>query len=185
MLITISGTPGSGKTTVAKLLSAELGIPHVYAGDIYRQEAQSRGMTLAELNALAEVDHSIDRALDDRMADYARKGGVVLEGRLAAFISLQERVDALKVWLTASDDVRAERVAEREQQDSRAVLAQNTARHASDASRYKTIYGWDLDNTSIYDLILSTDHRRPEQVAAELVAAARAHFQAGDGHPAQ
>ncbi|HYD49806.1 MAG TPA: cytidylate kinase family protein [Terriglobales bacterium] len=176
MLITISGTPGSGKTTVAKLLSAQLGVPHVYAGDIYRQEAQRRQMSLAELNALAEADHSIDRALDERMAAYARAGGVVLEGRLAAFVARQENVGALKVWLTASDEIRADRVAQREQQDSQAVLAQNTARHSSDANRYKAIYGWDLDDTSIYDVIIVTDERRPEDVAAELSAAAREYF---------
>ena len=48
MLITISGLPGSGKTTVARLLSRQLGIPHVYAGDMYRKAAEERGMTLEE-----------------------------------------------------------------------------------------------------------------------------------------
>lgn len=176
MLITISGVPGSGKTTVGRLLSKKLGVDHVYAGDIYRQQAQQMGKSLAELNELAEQDHTIDRALDDRMAEYARRGNVVLEGRLAAFIAEKEKVAALKVWLTASDKVRAERVAEREQQDSHAVLAQNTARHGSDARRYKQIYGWDLDDMSIYDLILVTDAREPESIADEIRDAARARF---------
>ena len=176
MLITISGVPGSGKTTVARLLSKQLGIPHVYAGDIYRQQASDRGLTLAQLNELAEKDHAIDRELDARLAAHARKGGVVLEGRLAGFIALQEKVDALKVWLTASDGVRAERVAQREGVDSVAILKENTARHDSDAKRYKLIYGFDLDDTSIYDLDLVTDDRTPEAVAHQILAATQEHF---------
>lgn len=171
MLITISGTPGSGKTTVARLLAQRLGVPHVYAGDIYRAEAEKRGISLAELNALAERDHSIDRALDASMAAYARSGGVVLEGRLAGFIADEERVDALKVWLTASDAVRAERVAGREGQNTAAVLAENEARQRSDARRYRAIYGWDLDDTGIYDVILVSDDRSPEELADAILAA--------------
>ena len=176
MLITISGLPGSGKTTVARLLAARLGIPHVYAGDIYRAEAEARGLSLAELNALAERDHSIDRALDDRMAAQARAGGVILEGRLAAFVARQEQVDALKVWLTASDAVRAHRVAGREGANVAAVLAENDARQQSDARRYLEIYGWDLDDTSLYDLLLDSDDRTPEALADVIQAAVAQRF---------
>jgi cytidylate kinase len=176
MVITISGLPGSGKTTVARLLSQRLGVPHVYAGDLYRKAAEERGVTLAQFNALCEQDHSIDRALDARMAEYARAGNVILEGRLAGFIALQERVPALKVWLTASDDVRARRVAQREGRDWRAVLEQNRARQASDAGRYRTIYGYDLNDTSIYDLTLASDTQGPEALADQVLAAAARRF---------
>lgn len=173
MLITISGTPGSGKTTVARLLSQRLNLPHVYAGDLYRKAADDRGVTLAQFNALCEQDHSIDRSLDATMATYARQGNVILEGRLAGFIALQEQVDALKVYLTASAEVRARRVAQREGRDWQTVLELNHARQASDAKRYREIYGYDLDDISIYDLTLASDNQAPEaladQVAAEVV----------------
>jgi predicted cytidylate kinase len=162
---------------VARLLSKRLGIPHVYAGDVYRQQANERGLSLPQLNELAEKDHSIDRELDDRLAEWARKGGVVLEGRLAGFIADEQHVDALKVWLTASDRVRAERVAQREGVESAAaILEENSTRHDSDAKRYKLIYGYDLDDTSIYDLVLVTDERTPEDIARQIFAAAEDHF---------
>ena len=98
MLITISGVPGSGKTTVAKLLADRLGLPHVYAGDLYRQEAKKRGLSLEAFNELCEKDHSIDRALDEAMAARARAGNVVLEGRLAGYLAAENHLQALKVW---------------------------------------------------------------------------------------
>lgn len=176
MLITISGVPGSGKTTVAKLLAARLGLPHVYAGDLYRQAARRRGLTLEQFNGLCERDHSIDRQLDADMAARARQGDVVLEGRLAGYLAAEDGLDALKVWLDASDEVRAQRVAQREDADWRAVLEENRARHGSDSKRYKTIYGYDLADTGVYDVVLSTDARTPEALVEELVAYAQRRF---------
>jgi cytidylate kinase len=176
MLITISGVPGSGKTTVAKLLADRLRLPHVYAGDLFRQEARRRGLTLEEFNALCERDHSIDRQLDAAMAERARRGNVVLEGRLAGYLAAENELDALKVWLDASDEVRAQRVGQREGRDWRAVLEENRIRHGSDARRYKDIYGYDLGDTAVYDVVLSTDDRTPETLVDTLVEHARKRF---------
>lgn len=176
MLVTISGVPGSGKTTVAKLLAKKLDLPHVYAGDLYRREAKRRGLSLEEFNRLCEGDHSIDRKLDADMAERARHGGCILEGRLAGYLAAEDDLDALKVWLTASDEVRARRVAQRESGDWRELEKENRARHASDVRRYKEIYGYDLGDTEVYDLILSSDHRTPEDLVDELVAHVRRRF---------
>jgi predicted cytidylate kinase len=179
VLITISGVPGSGKTTVARLLAERLGVPHVYAGDLYRQEAKRRGLSLAAFNELCERDHSIDRALDADMTERARQGNVVLEGRLAGFLANENKLDALKVWLDASDETRARRVAQREGSDWQAVLEVNRVRHQSDAKRYRLIYGYDLADHGVYDIVLATDSRTPEELVDILTAAARAHFHGG------
>jgi CMP/dCMP kinase len=176
MLITISGLPGSGKTTVARLLTKWSGLPLIYAGDLFRKEAEERGLSLEQFNELAEHDHDIDRTLDAKMAAYARRGGCVLEGRLAAFIALQEGADAFKVWLTAGDTVRAQRVSQREGKDAATVLRLNDARHRSDAKRYREIYGFDLNDTSLYDLVLNSDHEGPEALANLVLARAAERF---------
>jgi predicted cytidylate kinase len=169
MLITVSGLPGSGKTTVARLVSQRLGLRHVYAGDIFRKEAGRRGLTLEAFSHLAEQDHDIDRTLDRAMLDVARQGDVVLEGRLAGFMAQREGLSAFKVRLEAAEDVRAMRIAKREQAPVDEVRDRMREREESDARRYRAIYGFDYYDRDLYDLVAVTDDMTPEETA-ELIA---------------
>ena len=176
MLITISGLPGSGKTTVARLVARELGLEHVYAGDIFRKQAEQHGLSLAEFVRRAEADPSIDRDLDARMQARAARGHAVLEGRLAAFMADRAGAEALKVYLDASEAVRASRIAEREGGATGARLAEIKARETSDWKRYRELYGFDYHDRARYDLVMSTDEKTPEVLAAAIVARARERF---------
>ena len=49
-LITVAGGPGTGTTTLCKLLAKRLGVPHVYAGQIFRDMARERGMDVVQFN---------------------------------------------------------------------------------------------------------------------------------------
>jgi predicted cytidylate kinase len=173
VLITISGLPGSGKTTVARLVAQTLGLEHVYAGDVFRKQAGAAGLTLEEYARRAERDHTIDRRLDDAMRARAKRGDAVLEGRLAAFMAEEAGVPALRVYLDASEAVRARRITKREGGDAAERLRQIQAREASDARRYRDIYGFDYHDRARYDLVLDTAGRTPEQVAAAIVEHAR------------
>src|SRR2546426_12487995 len=113
VLLTTSGLPGSGKTTVARLVAQELGLEHVYAGDLFRRQAEAAGLTLEQYARRAETDHSIDRRLDEAMRARARRGDVVLEGRLAAFVAEEAGVRALRGFLDAPEPLRAARLAGR------------------------------------------------------------------------
>ncbi|HSV05855.1 MAG TPA: nucleoside monophosphate kinase [Candidatus Binatus sp.] len=173
MLITISGLPGSGKTTVAQLVARTLGLEHVYAGDIFRKQAEAQGLTLEEYQRRAETDHSIDRALDDQMRSRAARGNAVLEGRLAAFMAEAAGQTALRVFLDAPEPIRAVRIAGREGGGTSERLREIQAREASDARRYRVIYGVDYHDPAHYDLVLHSDGRSPEELAAEIVEHAR------------
>lgn len=174
MLVTISGLPGSGKTTVAQLVSRQLGLPYVYAGDLFRREASRRGLSLEAFGRLAETDESIDRGLDRLLAEEARAGDKVLEGRLAAHWARVQGIPALTVWLEAAESVRAERIAQREGGVATDVLPRMREREASDRRRYQAIYGVDYRDPALYDLPLASDGRTPEAIAAEIVEAVRA-----------
>lgn len=176
MLITISGVPGSGKTTVARLVARALGLEHVYAGEIFRRQAEERGIPLAEYLRMAETDPSIDRELDARMLARAAAGGAVLEGRLAAYLAAEAGVPALKVFLDASEAVRAERIAGREGGGSAERLREIQAREASDRQRYRTLYGVDYHDRARYDLVMETDRQTPEALARRIVAESRTRF---------
>src|SRR5712692_8040694 len=106
MIITVGGLPGTGTSTLCRLLEQELGLPYVYAGQIFRQEAAARGMSLEDLNRLALTDERVDRALDERQLEFLRKDNVILEGRMSGWLAAHNGIPAFKVWLTCAEDER-------------------------------------------------------------------------------
>ena len=83
MIITISGTPGSGKSTVAKILVKKLRAKRIYVGGIRRELARRKGMTLEELNQYAKTHPETDVNIDEKAAAKARelekKGDIVID----------------------------------------------------------------------------------------------------------
>ncbi len=153
MIVTLSGLPGSGKTSVARELIARYGFTMISAGEQFRKLAQERGMSLEEFGALAQKDSTIDIAIDQRQKELAVKYDMSLvEGRLAG-----RTIDAdLKIWLKTTLDVRAERVAKREGISVQRAREETVARELSEAIRYKDFYDIDQNDWSCYDLIIDT-----------------------------
>lgn len=172
MLVTLSGLPGSGTSTVARRVASALHVEHVDGGTLFRAMAAERGLSLAQFAALAEGDETIDRALDARLTDRARTGGVILESRLAGWLAQRGEVDGLRVWIACDEQERARRVAGRDGHDAAEALATNQVREASERARYLGYYGIDLADLSVYDLVLDSTERSPDELVAEVVAAA-------------
>ncbi|MGH9136255.1 MAG: (d)CMP kinase [Acidimicrobiales bacterium] len=173
MLVTVSGLPGSGTSTVATRLAAALGLAHLDGGTVFRGMAAEHAMTLEAFGAYAETHADIDIELDSRLAARARAGDVVLESRLAGWIATLEGLPALRVWIDADEGERARRVARRDRVDEEAALAANRAREASERRRYQAIYEIDLDDRSIYDLVLDSTTARPDELVEAVLAATR------------
>ena len=172
MLITISGLPGAGTSTAAQLVADALGLERVDGGTVFRVMAAEAGLDVGAFSAVAEGNPEIDLELDQRLADRVKLGDVVLESRLAGWIATIEQMDCTRVWIDADEGERARRVAGREQADASAALEANRSREASERRRYRTYYGIDLDDRSVYDLVLDSTATAPEAIAESIIAAA-------------
>ncbi|MFW5935088.1 MAG: (d)CMP kinase [Halolamina sp.] len=170
MLLTVSGPPGSGKSTNAELLAERFDLEHISGGDIFRQLADERGYTPVEFNELAEEEEQIDKDLDRRLRTIAAsRDDVLLESRLAGWLAA-EHAD-LRFWLDAPLDVRAERIAAREDKTAEEARAVTERREGSEAKRYAALYDIDITDLSIYDAAINTA-RWGEAVVPEMLTAA-------------
>jgi len=179
MLLTVSGPPGSGKSTTAELLADAFDLDHVSGGDIFSDLADERGYTPLEFNKLAEENDEIDRDLDRRLREIAVDADdLVLESRLAGWLA-GDQAD-FRFWLDAPARVRGERIAEREEKDPVRATEETKAREASEAQRYEEYYGIDIRDLTIYDLSVNTARWEPDAVLDMLVTAVERYDAAGD-----
>ena len=174
MRITISGPPGSGKTTACSKLSEVLGLEAVVFGKIFRELAAEKNLTLGELGAIAEKDPSIDEMIDSRILEIARAHqDIILESRLSAYMLTRHGIPAYRILLEASPDVRMARVGLREGETLEQATANTLERQKSEAKRYMQYYGIDIEDRSVYDLILNTDNLTPDKVLQTILEGVR------------
>ncbi|WP_435124594.1 (d)CMP kinase [Halobaculum sp. D14] len=170
MLITVSGPPGSGKSTTAASLAEAFQLEHISGGDIFRELAAERDMTPVEFNELAEEDDQIDRDLDRRLRSVAvDRDDVLLESRLAGWLAA-EHAD-LRIWLDAPLGIRCERIADREGKPVEQVREETRRREISEAKRYREYYNIDIGDLTIYDISYNTARWSPEGVLGMLTTA--------------
>jgi len=170
-LVTVSGLPGSGTSTVCTLLKGMIGWRYINVGEIFREMAQERGISLSSFGAQAELNGEIDRQLDARVIDMAREtsAGIILEGRLTGWMVQRHGLtSALKVWLQASMEARTERVGQRDGQTSEEAAAAMGAREASEAKRYNEHHDIDITDLTIYDLTIDSVEHTAEQIAERI-----------------
>ncbi|MFP3171838.1 MAG: AAA family ATPase [Acidilobus sp.] len=153
-VIVISGQPGSGKSTYARRLAADLGLKYYTTGYAFRKLAEKLGVSLMELNRMAEKDPSIDLSIDmDSLAE-ARRGCVVIDSHLAGWL-LRDVAD-VTIYIKASLPERARRIASRDSKADSEALAEASQREISHWERFARYYGIDVRDLSSYDLVIDT-----------------------------
>jgi cytidylate kinase len=171
-IITVSGYPGSGTTTLAGRLGLLLAVPAISTGAVFRQMAAEQGITLEELGHRADRDPEIDFDLDRRMlALVAATGDCVAEGRLAGALVPDA---TLRVWLHAPTRVRAARVGTRSDESLVAMVA----REQHEIRRYRENYHVEIDRCETYDICLDTARFDAATVASLVMGAISARLAA-------
>ena len=170
-VITISGPHGTGKSTYAKALAEALGLRYIAAGDIFRDIARQQNLSLGDLSDRAAQDPKLDKMLDERTKAEAKRGGVVIDAQLGAWMA-GNLVD-VKMLLTAPDDVRFKRIADREGVSVDEARRETQYREAVQQKRYKEYYGIDVSDLSIYDTRIDTGLNSIDETKKIVIEAVR------------
>jgi cytidylate kinase len=163
-VITVSGKPGSGKSTVAELLHKKIGISYVYSGMIFRETAKKYKMSLEDFGKFCEKNSRIDKELDKKQIKILKKGDVILEGRLAGWLAYRNNINSFKVFINANLNTRVNRIINRESGDLEKRKKEIIERERSESARYKKYYDIDIDDISIYDLVIDSVNKTPEEI---------------------
>jgi cytidylate kinase len=161
-------------------LAEALHLRYVSAGELFRDIAKREKLSLEALTSHAAEDPSLDRKLDERTKTEAKKGGVVIDAQLGAWMA-KELAD-VKVLLTAPNEVRFRRIAERDGVPVEDARRETEYREAMQEKRYKNYYRIDVNDISIYDIKIDTSLHTIEETKRQVIDSVR-NFLAQRGKP--
>lgn len=172
-IITLSGKPGSGKSSTSDKVAELLGYTRYSSGNMVRSVLKKRGLTLAEFNEKATNDHSIDHDIDEELRKLRDERDIVIDSRLGfywipesfkVYLDLDTDVATARIYKDAVDN--ANRGAEIDIGGSIAdVQHQVRARLKNERARFRSMYGVDPYNSANFDLVVDTSRHSPQTVA--------------------
>ena len=171
-VICISGMAGTGKSTLSKKLAERYNLRYFSGGDVLKDLAKHEGYDVSirgwwespeGLKFLIEriSDPKFDKLVDDKLLEYAQQGNVLLDSWTMPWL-LKE---GFKIWLAASFEKRAARVAVRDgmtESQAEKVLKEKENRTKA---IYRELYGFGLgEDIKPFDFILDTDNLSANEV---------------------
>jgi CMP/dCMP kinase len=172
-IITISGKPGSGKSSTADRVAEMLGYTRYSTGDIVRTMIKKKKMTLASFNELAEKDPSYDNELDEELRKMREQQDVVIDSRLGfywipesfkVYLDLDPEVAIARIY--KDSNINALRGVTEENSDGMdAVIDQVNTRLNNERRRFKKLYNINPYASTNFDLIIDTSRHSPQTVA--------------------
>jgi len=149
----VAGPHGSGRSTQARLIAEAFDLRYISAGMVFRERAEGLGLSLEEMSRKAAEDRDFDNYLDARTKEESRRGGVVIDATLSGWMA--ENPD-LRIYLSCPLEERVRRIAEREGRDMEEVDKETRFREENELRRFRKLYGVDLEDLSVYDLVVNT-----------------------------
>jgi predicted cytidylate kinase len=177
MIITISGKPGSGKSTVAKIIAKKLRLRHYSMGDMQRGYAKEKGITIEELGLLESKDDKIDREVDAYQKKLSEKeDDFIIDSRLGFHFIPHSK----KVFLECREDECAKRIYndttknKRDSSERKAKSIKETKRimkkrEKDNQKRFLKYYQTDFLDKKNYDIIVDTTDITAEEAAEKIL----------------
>ncbi len=183
-IITITGFPGSGKSSTAKNVALRLGYEHFSSGDMFRKMAAERGLSIEEINFTAEKQKEIDFEVDKLLEKMGKeKNNFVIDSRTAfhwipssfkVFLDLDPRTAAERTFAQISEEGRASQTG-----SSVDEVYENTLKRVeSERKRYMSLYDIDITDKTNFDLVVDTKVNNLEEVVKIVAAAYQKWFDA-------
>ncbi len=172
MIITISGTPGAGKNTVAEIIAKKLKLRHYSVGNFRRKKAKEMGLTILEYDRLGEKDPSIDKETDNWQTAIGKKeDDFVIDGRLSYHFIPQ----SIKILLKTTIKEGAKRIfKDRTRKEKYKTLEEAgkkiQERINSEKTCFKKYYNINPYEEKHYDLVIDTTNITAEQAAQKIIA---------------
>ncbi|MEM3422639.1 MAG: cytidylate kinase family protein [Candidatus Bilamarchaeaceae archaeon] len=165
MIIAVWGFTGSGKNTLGELLAKSLGYPVI--SPTFKDIAAKEGISLMEFQKKAELDHNIDKKFDELLKEQvaATKGNCVVTTWLGPWMVKAD----LRIKINVPLDVRAARVAKRDNISLEEARKHVEERDRQNIERYRKVYGIDITDDSIFDLQLDGEKNSPEELLRQVL----------------
>ena len=172
VVICIGGMAGSGKSTLARRLAEKYRLEYLSGGDALKALAVEEGYKSFErgwwegregLRFLEEreKDHRFDEAVDRKLLQMAHKGNVVLDSWTMPWLF----EGAFKIWLEASSEKRAKRIAGRDRMSFGDALKALKRKEKQTKAIYEKLYGFKLgEDFAPFNFILDTNNLKSEEV---------------------
>ncbi|MCW4008585.1 MAG: cytidylate kinase family protein [Candidatus Bathyarchaeota archaeon] len=172
IVVCISGMAGTGKSTLAKKLAQKYGLRYYSGGDALKELAKDEGYNPSTrgwwespegLSFLKkrESNPQFDKTVDEKLLQYAQQGNVILDSWAMPWLLKT----GFKIWLAASEEKRAWRIAKRDRisvEEARQVLRE---KEATTKAIYEKLYGFRLgEDFEPFHLILDTDNLDASEV---------------------
>lgn len=196
VVIAISGQPGAGSTTTARLLAERMHLNYFSPGRVFKDIGRGTlssqfyyeefkagcdraGLTIPSLLASDDTqgtlnlwntpfgkDARLHKVIDDLQKSIARKGNVVLDGKLSLYMIREAHK---KIWLKASRTKRAQRVYERDGLPLKEAEKMLHERETVERAEWKSMYGVDYwTQEAMAHKVIDTTDKSPSQVALEI-----------------
>ncbi len=177
-IITISGLPGSGKSSTGKLLAKKLSYTHFSTGDMMRRLGSERGLDITSTNLQNENDRTLDDLVDGELVRLNDEGDkLVIDSRMAwhfipksfsIYLHLDRGIAADRVLADKNDTAR--QASEVISHDKQEYIDNLETRLASEARRYLKLYGVNPYDESNYDLVIDTEQYSLDEVVGLIIS---------------